>query len=322
MRTAFHFPLESDARSVADVAAFSGIIDRLARKARMSVMTRTLLVRAMSAEDLDAVFDTAACDQYTSKLLFSSVVDIMGLVVCRAHPSVHVAFKAGKEEFPVAVAALYEKLKNTETTTVEALVDHCGARLNELIDPMKAERTPRVPGWRVRFLDGNHNAATERRLEVTRGRIAGPLPGKAPVFLDAQSMLVSDVVMTKDGHAQERSPTPQLLDRVGKGELFVADRKFCTRAILDRIAQRDAAFALRHHANMPVDLEERVTKRNAKARELAGAVRATGQQVRCVIIKRDTPTRNGDTELQVLTNPPASAATATAKQVAELYRNR
>jgi hypothetical protein len=302
------------------MAIFAGIIDKFARKAPMSVMTRTLLVRAMSAEDLETVFEKSACNQYTNKLLFSSVVDIMGAVVCRAHPSVHAAFKAREREFPVSVAALYEKLKNTETSTVEALVGHCAGRLNELVEHMGAGRMPRVPDWRVRFLDGNHYAATERRLEVTRGSIAGPLPGKALVFLDAQSMLATDVVMTKDGHAQERSLTSQLLARVSRGELIVADRNFCTKSILQGIAERDAAFAIRHHANMPVDIKEPASKSKTKVREVAARVRGTSLQIRCVIIKRDTPTRDGDMDLRVLTNLPLSAATA--KQIAKLYRDR
>ena len=38
-----------------------------------------------------------------------------------------------------------------------------------------------LPGYRVRILDGNHLAASDRRLGVLRGHAAGPLPGHALV---------------------------------------------------------------------------------------------------------------------------------------------
>ena len=62
-----------------------------------------------------------------------------------------------------------------------------------------------LPGYRVKFLDGNGIEATEHRLEVLRQTSAGALPGKALVVFDPRLGLAVDVFPCEDGHAQERS---------------------------------------------------------------------------------------------------------------------
>ena len=59
-----------------------------------------------------------------------------------------------------------------------------------------------LPGYRVRILDGNHLAGTEHRIKELRTLGAGALPGHALVLLDPRLMLVTDVVLCEDGHAQ------------------------------------------------------------------------------------------------------------------------
>ena len=108
-----------------------------------------------------------------------------------------------------------------------------------------------LPGWRLRILDGNHLAATERRLEALWQVSAGPLPGLALVVFDLAARMMSDVILCEDGHAQERSLTAQILALVARGDCWVADRNFCTQAILFGILKREAAFVIRQHASLP-----------------------------------------------------------------------
>lgn len=100
----------------------------------------------------------------------------------------------------------------------------------------------------MKVLDGNHLSATEHRLKELRGTWAAPLPGQAFVVLDQQRMLITDVLLTEDGHAQERSVIDQLLHSVHEGELWIEDRNFCTRRLMFGMARRGASFLVRQHA--------------------------------------------------------------------------
>ena len=60
------------------------VFERFANKTPFAVMSRSLLERTLTPEALDALFDNKADCQYTRELTFSSVVDLMGLVVTSA----------------------------------------------------------------------------------------------------------------------------------------------------------------------------------------------------------------------------------------------
>lgn len=85
-----------------------------------------------------------------------------------------------------------------------------------------------VKGYRTRTLDGNHLGKTNHRLKVLRNTKAGALPGKALVLLDPQRMLIDEVVLCEDGHAQECSLLDQFMPLLAKNDLLIADRNFST----------------------------------------------------------------------------------------------
>ena len=109
-----------------------------------------------------------------------------------------------------------------------------------------------LPGYRVRIIDGNHLAATERRLHVLLQSKAGPLPGHSLVVLDPALMLATHMIPCEDGHAQERSLFPEIFALVEANDVWIADRNFCTFGLLSGIAARQAFFCIRQHANMTV----------------------------------------------------------------------
>ena len=59
----------------------SGIFERFVQKSPISVMARATMEHALSADALDELFDQTADRQYTRELLFSTVVDLMSVVV-------------------------------------------------------------------------------------------------------------------------------------------------------------------------------------------------------------------------------------------------
>ncbi|WP_197485022.1 hypothetical protein [Phormidesmis priestleyi] len=108
-----------------------------------------------------------------------------------------------------------------------------------------------LAGYQVQILDGNALAATEHRLEVLRSVAAAPLPGKSLVVFDPALRLAVNLFPCEDGHAQERRLFGQVLDSVKPGQLWIADRNMCTREFLCGIAQRQSAFVIRDHQNLP-----------------------------------------------------------------------
>jgi hypothetical protein len=128
----------------------------------------------------------------------------------------------------VSITSVYNKLNGLEPTVTAALVSHTADRLKPVIVAMGGQKPPLVAGYRVRILDGNHLAATERRLQVLRGSVAGPLPGHALVVLDPALMLATHLIPCEDGHAQERSLSSKILALVEPDDLWIADRNFCT----------------------------------------------------------------------------------------------
>ncbi len=169
----------------------------------------------------------------------------------------------------------------------------------------------------MRILDGNHLAATERRLEALWGVAAGPLPGLALAVFDVAAMMISEVVLCEDGHAQERSLTERLLALVAADECWVADRNFCTLAILSGLIERHAVFVIRQHANPPT---QAVGLRFARGRCDTGELseqkvtitfEGRTHTLRRVTLVLDTPTRDGDREMHVLTTLPDTVSAAT-----------
>ena len=79
----------------------------------VSVMVRGLLEKVLCSQTLDELFESSAKTQYTRELSFSTVVDLMSLVVCGIRPSV-AAYQASAEEIGVSVTSVYNKINGIE----------------------------------------------------------------------------------------------------------------------------------------------------------------------------------------------------------------
>lgn len=188
----------------------SDVFERFARDCPLPVMAQGVLENALSPWVVDQLFEDVAERQYTRKLLFSSIVDLMGLVVCRIRPAIAAAYQARAEVIEASLKAVYDKIDRTEPGLSAALVRMVAARLAPVIEQMKGTRPELLPGYHVKILDGNHLAGTEHRLKELRTTAAGALPGQALVVLDPARQLITDLFPCEDGHAQERA----LLDQV------------------------------------------------------------------------------------------------------------
>lgn len=304
------------------------IFERFADASPITVMLRATLEHGLAPESLDQLFDATADQQYTRELLFSTLVDLMGSVVCRVRPSLHAAYQARPQPLNVSLKAVYAKLERMEPAISAALVRHTTEQWGPLIAEVGGQLPPLLPGYQVRILDGNHLAGSEHRLKELRTTAAGALPGQALVVLDPDRQLITDLFPCEDGHAQERVLLPEVLDVVQPGQLWLADRNFCTTDFLFGIATRQACFLIRQHqSTLHWDgMGEscclgRIETGTVYAR--AGWLTDThGRElrVRRLTVVLDEATRDGDAEIHLLTNVPI--ADADACKLAALYRKR
>ena len=100
----------------------SDIFERYVEKSPVSVMARAAMEVALAPAALDDLFLQHAEKQYPRKLLFSTMVELMGVVVSKTTPSMHAAFQRVKTTLPFSVAALYDKLNGLEPGISAALV--------------------------------------------------------------------------------------------------------------------------------------------------------------------------------------------------------
>src|ERR1700742_134332 len=84
------------------------IMQRFVESSPVTVMSRAVLEFSFPDEALNRLFQQSANRQYQDKLLFSTVVKAMSLVVSRSRSSVRQAYLAMQEEFSVSLQSLYD----------------------------------------------------------------------------------------------------------------------------------------------------------------------------------------------------------------------
>ncbi len=253
----------------------------------------------------------------------------MNEVVLKSVPSLNRAYLLHQEEILVSVRALYDKVNGLETGVSRELVTDGFRHLSPVVDKLGGKHVPVLAGFRTMYLDGNHFAATERRLKGLRNKTAGPLSGQALALYDQEYGMIRDVVPCEDGHTQERALLGPILEQIRLKDCIVADRNFCVVSFLAGIASRNGNFVIRHHGNLKCrsavgtlkfkgstetgDVFEQVIMIDQKTS-------GTKLKLRRITVKLKTKTRDGETEIHILTN--LKKKDATAIQVSELYRKR
>ncbi len=294
---------------------FSEVLERFIDRSPFCVMVRGLLENVFTAEKLDRLFHQHAEVQRERKLLFSTCVDLMAEVACRIHPSVHAAWRPRRQQgsMPVDVDCLYDKLQGIETQTSCALVRHTAAEIGAVLEHLPTPGLTVLAGYDVRIIDGNHPNGTEHRLKPLRDEPGAALPGVVVAVLNPQKKLIEDVSLSTDGHAQECTLVDPLLAGVVAGQLWIADRHYCTSVFLFGLKRRGAFFLIRQHAG---HLRWRLEgQRRYLGRTATGEVYEqkavltdpeTGEEmdVRRITVVLDKPTRDGDKEIHLLSNVP------------------
>jgi hypothetical protein len=282
-------------------------------------MVRAAMANILAPRELDAIFHDCRVRQYEDELLFSTVVGLLSLVVTKARKSVNAAYQMLRRELGVSVKALYDKLAGVERPVTRELVRRTAERTAAVIDALHGDRTPILPGYRTLVLDGSHLAATEHRLKETRRVKGGPLPGQGLVVLDADRRLIVDFLPSEDGHEQERNLLPDWVELLGPGQLWLADRNFCTKLLLFECRLNGACFLVREHAGLkcePRGLDRR-TGRCATGEVWEQEVLVYGDRGETLSLRRltlylDEPTSEGERRIHMLTNLPPQVSAVDA----------
>jgi IS4 transposase len=289
------------------------------------VLARATLEHLFEPQQLDDLFARTAVKQYSHKLLFSVLVEMMVAVVLCVEPSVHAAYIKRRNTFAVTDQAVYDKLQAMELAISAALVADSAKKAARVIDELGARRDPWLPGYRTRILDGNHLAATEHRIKELRTIWEAPLPGTTLVVMDPSTGLSTDIVQTPDGHAQERSLLDDVLALVKPRDLWIADRNFCTFKFLFRLDAVQAYFIIRQHGNMQGKLkgQRRLVGEGPTGKIYEQEIQLTFEgetrTFRRITIELLEPTRDGEVVMHLLTNLPEDVSGAV---VATMYRRR
>jgi IS4 transposase len=305
----------------------SPMFQRFAVERPVAVMTHMALSHLLDAQSLQRVFADNAQQQYERTLMFSTLAKLVALVVLGERPTVHAAWRQMKDEVGVSATATYGKLERVEPGISQALVRYAYERTLAVRKALGSRPRHEIGGYDTRILDGNHLSGSERRLKETRDLTAAPLPGKSLVVMSPRHDAICDYFPIEDGHAQERSVLDEVLETIKRNQLWIADRNFCTLKFLYGIVARGAVFVIRQHSKLVGGKSGRLKK---VGKTPAGTVweqsfelpayEGTSLTVRRIIVKLKQPTRDGETEIAILTNVPEDRADAA--QIAEAYRLR
>jgi len=302
------------------------VFERFATKSPITVMAHLGLERVLEPSWLDEVFQEYRERQYERELLFSTVVEVVTLVALGMQPSVH-AVARSREDVRVSLSALYDKINRTEPALGRAVVRRSAQRLAPVVEEFRAEQSPLCPGYRVRVVDGNCLAPSEKRLKPLRKVRSAALPGRSLVVYDPDRCLVTDVLPSEDGHAGERALMADLIPTASPGELWIGDRAFCTYNILSALQARGAAFLVRQHGSnaklspcAPL-LEQGKTDSGTVLEQLVDCHGPDGSSIRLrrIELRLNKATEDGETTIALLTN---LSDEVTAAQVASLYLRR
>jgi hypothetical protein len=292
------------------------ILNPFVEGAPACVMTRIALDWIIESTPFDQLFDEVVEDQYTREFTLAHFVQVMLDVASGHRPSPRAAFLRRRLDAVASISAFYRKLNRMEVAIPVEVVRRTAQRARELIVAAGGLRPEPIPGYAARILDGNVLTGTEHRITPLRTTNSAGLPGMSLAIYEPASGLIRDVVLAEDAHCQERA----LLDAVvvEPGQLWIADRNFCVRTFLFRIERSRAFFLIRWHSTTcPF---EPVGPLRALGRCATGEVfeqeivvddpdgDGRSHRLRRIVLKLDQPTRDGETEIVLVTNLPAEVS--------------
>jgi hypothetical protein len=298
----------------------------------LTVLVRGVLEWACPHAFFEELFDRhCRPKQWNRKLTISAISWLMIAVVSGVRRSVFAAFQADRATdaptIAASAAALYAKYGRIDPRFTTAVVRESAARMHALLTDAGIRAPFGWEGYRVTILDGTDLAGTEHRLKPLRRINAAGLPGRYVAAYDLATGLVVDAAASEDAYTSERELVAPMIAAAEPDQVFVADRNFCTGAILFGIIDRGAFFVIRQHGNnlrwRPLGEAQHVGRaETGEVWEQAIEAEDTGsgqrRRMRRIVIVLDVPTEDGDTEIALLSNLKGVCPL----RICQLYRDR
>jgi hypothetical protein len=301
-------------------------LDSFILRAPLPVLVRSCLEWLTDAELLKQLFDATAEEQYTREITLDFMANLMLDVACGIEPSAGAALKTYRDEIDVSRQAFYGKLNRMEPNVSAAIVAHVAELAESVIVRLGPAQTELIAGHEARIVDGMYmGGRCAHRIAPLRKTNSAGLTGMALAVFAPATGLVHQAVLAEDAYTQERGVLDQLDIRAG--QVWLGDRNFCIRSFLFRIHRAQSTFLIRWHASScPY---EEITPlhpaRGSKQGAMAQSVRLRDPdsqewlQARRIVLPLPQPTRNGDTQLILLTDLPDSVG---ADELCDRYRDR
>lgn len=302
----------------------SRLLNKFLKKCPFAVLTQVAM-RGVIADEFDELFEQNRRQQYKDVMPFAAMATAVADVVLRFADNFRQAYGSHKEDLLVSLTSFYNKINATELQTSEAIVKRSAERAAELQDQLGFTPWQVLEGYNVYALDGNHLQESEKRLKPLRLLHDAPLAGTIVGRFDLQRQLFDRAYLLEDAHAQESTTLDRVLDDLTAGDLVLADRHYCILRFLKRADTKGVCFLIRQHGRFKGVL---LGKRRKIGRTATGTVYEQtiktdstddALAMRRITVELDEPTRDGDTEIHLLTNLPA---TVTALTIADTYQRR
>jgi hypothetical protein len=292
------------------------ILNPFVENAPAAVMTRIALDWILDGISLDQILPEVAEAQFEREFLLRHFVDVMLDVACGFRPTPRAAFLRRDLERVASISAFYRKLGRMELAVTEEIVRRTAVRARQLVRAGGGLLPEPIPGYPARIIDGNVLSGTEHRIEPLRTTWSAGLPGMSLAIYEPATATITELILEEDAHTQERA----LLDRIpiDPGRLYIADRNFCVRSLLFRITAAPAFFLVRwHRSTLPFRATSRLHRRGrCRSGEIIEQTievsdeEGVAHPLRRIVLELDEPTRDGETEIVLITNLPAEVPAA------------
>ena len=277
----------------------------------LTVLVRGAIERWLAPPILAEIASDCAISNYERKITLQALTAIMLDAVLGMQPTVHAAAIARRDEWSGSIQALYGKFGRIDPQFAAGLVKRTA---DGILPLLTSPRMAGKPGnTSIKVVDGTMPDGSEHRLGVLRELAAAGLPAQAVVIYDLRTGVCDRVAVDEDAYASEKVLAEALLQEAVAGEIYVADRGFCTCRLMGQLIERDAFFVFREHAYDLVYEEqspEQISGRCSTGVVLEGKVRLCDRIRKCVWelrrihVQLDIPTQSGEKDLWLLTNLP------------------
>ncbi len=299
-------------------------LERFSLQAPAATLFVGLTSRILSDETLDDIFRQHREHQVESTILLSYLVRMLTPVVLGKERSVNLSHK--DLGLTVSRQAIYDKLKGVEIPVSNALVQTTSGQIKQIYDVAGLKPKDIIPGYHTYILDGKTFNATEHRLLETRDDARCPMPGRCVSLFDTRYQLFVDIEGDQNAYRCERKIFEQMIPRLEKRAIYVADRNFCDGILLEGFSDVKAYFIVRLHGVCPARREipsvkkESVRSHPISERDIEVQLPNRGwTKVRLITVRLAKKTRNGDRVIRIVSNLPK---TVSCKAIAQAYRNR